>query len=317
MRYILYFIFPLLFSGCISSNIESSNIPKWYINAPQNDNLFLYGISNDYNIKIAKANALNDMASRLMVNVSSTFHQNIKTSSNIYTKDISQDIKLEVENIKFTNAKTIKNKLINNQFYVVMRVDRKDLFEETFKAFNLLDIKIEKSKIYLKEKSILEKIHYLQNLYPTLIKAKKSAYILYAINNDFNYDYYLSKYDDMIDDILKLKDLVIIDINEDKNNLFKEEFISLLNKNYFKVSNSNANVQINIKSMARDSLFKGWYISKITVTISIETNGKNISNKIFNIIGRSSSSKINALANAKFNFKNEIDKMGLDSILFN
>ena len=121
----------------------------------------------------------------------------------------------------------------------------------------------------------------------------------------------------MIDKISELKNLVVINIDEDKNNLFKEELIALLNKNSFKVSNSNANVQINIKNMVRDSLFKGWYISKITVTISIETDGKNIANKIFNIIGRSSSSKINALANAKFNFKNEIDKIGLDSILFN
>ena len=173
MRYILYFIFPLLFSGCISSKVENQNIPKWYINAPQNNNLFLYGVSNDYNIKDAKANALNDMASRLMINVSSTFHQNIKTSSNLYTKDISQDVKLEVENIKFTNAKTIKNKLINNQFYVVMRVDRKDLFKETFKAFKLLDTKIEKSKINLKEKSILEKIHYLQDFISNFNRGKK------------------------------------------------------------------------------------------------------------------------------------------------
>ncbi len=321
MKY-FFLIVLIVFSGCVSLKQQNTDIPKWYTNAPQNNNIFIYGVNSGFNLEDAKANALNDMASRLIVTVSSTLNKNIQTSSvntkqTSYTKDISQDINLEVEKIKFTNAIVEKNKIINNQFFIIMKVNRQKLFDENIKAFTLLDNKIDKIYLSLKDKPILEQIYQLQNAYPKLIKAKKLAYVLYAINNEFKYITYVTKYDNMIDDISKLKNLIIVDVQEDENNLFQEDLIGLLNQNFYKVSTKNVNMHIKIKNTVRHSKYKGWFIAKITSAISVISDNKNIANKTLNIIGRSGSNKKNALDNARNNFKNKINKIGLNSILFN
>ncbi|VAY86662.1 hypothetical protein MNB_ARC-1_40 [hydrothermal vent metagenome] len=316
MNFLIIFLLFFL-SGCFSSKNLNSAIPNWYINAPQNTSKYLYGVSDDYSLKGAKVSALNNMATRLIVNVSSTLNKNTHSTKSSYTKDVSQNINLEVEKIKFTNAKVAKSKLINNQFFIIMEVNRQDLFKQNLKTFKLLDSKIDKQTKQLDLKSRLEQVNKLQNLYPKLIKAKKLSYILYAINNNFDYSSYISKYDNLIDNIQALKDRIVVYVKEDKDGLFKEEFIDLLNKNSFKVSSNNPDVFIKLKNKIIHSKYKGWYIVKITTTISVANNNKNINNNIIHTIGKSGSNKKNAIENARINFKNKITQRGLDSILFN
>jgi hypothetical protein len=195
-----------------------------------------------------------------------------------------------------------------------MKVDRKNLFKQNLKAFKILDNTIDEKISNLSSLPILQQIYKLQNLYPKLIEAKKKAYVLYAINNDFDYNSYSIKYDKLIDKIDKLKSKIIVKVTSD---IFKDEIIDSLNKNNYKVSSQNHNVIIRPKSDIRHSNYKGWFIVKATITISIKVDGKIIQNKIINTVGRSSSNKQNALASAKHNFKIKLDKMGVDSILFN
>ncbi len=320
MKY-LFIILIILFNGCIGTKDKNINIPAWYINTPKNNNTFIYGSSNAYDLNEAKINALNDMASRLVVTVSSTINKHTTNSTidlqKSYSKDVSQDINLEVEKIKFTNAIIEKNQLINNQFFLVMKVNRQQLFQQNLKDFTIIDEKIKNKLNSLSTLTTLIQIYQLQNLYPTLIKAKKQAYVLYAINNSFNHNKYISEYDDAINTISKLKNTITINVQEDNNNLFKEEMINLLNKASYKTINAQANTNIKLKSIIIHSIYKGWNIAKATITISIKTDNKNISNKTLNIIGRSSSNEQNALANARLNFKRKINEIGLDYILFN
>jgi len=54
----------------------------------------------------------------------------------------------------------------------------------------------------------------------------------------------------------------------------------------------------------------------VSSNISVISEGKTVSNMTISSVGRSSTSKENALINASKYFKNEIEKQGLNQLLF-
>ena len=316
--------FLLIFTGCSSTlplakNENSHQLPNWYINAPANNPIHLYGIGESNSLESAKNMALNNMAARLSVTVGSKLEQKTTSSSNgTYKKDVSQNLNIEVQNIKFNNAKVEKNHVAGNNFFVLMRVSRTELFNDKKKDFDLSESKINNALKISKNQSILEKVYTLENTKPILNKARSQAILLNAIDNDFDDLKYLKKYDNISNDITSLKDSLKIKITSNTSSkLFSDELIDELNKNSYKVVNYNDNVKISLNNKINYSTARGWKIAKVNTTISVISNGRTISNNIINSVGRSSSSNENALASAASYFKDEVTQLGLNTILFN
>ena len=172
----------LSLSGCVGnlSLTKEVKIPSWYLNAPVNNTVFIYGEGESMvSVSDAKNNALNSMASKLVVSVGSSISSTTRTSSNSignsYSKDVTKDVRVNVEKIKFTNATTEKSANIKESFYVLLKVNRQELFENKKKEFDIRDSRIDTKYNSLGKYSKLEQIHILQTLYPTIKKAKTQS----------------------------------------------------------------------------------------------------------------------------------------------
>lgn len=282
----------IILSGCMSSKnniLPNHNIqmPSWYINAPSNNNLYLYGEGEGSTLQEAKDNALNSMASRLVVSVGSTIQTitNLSHNSNkkdIYNKNISQNLKIDVQKIKFTNATVLRSQKIDNNFYILMEVDREELFNNKKKEFDIADNELVKTYNSLENYGKLEQINILENIYPKIDKAKKQTVILNAINNSFDVKPYITKYNKYINTISDIKNnLTIQVITNKKDNYFADNLIDLLNQNNYKVNYNKSDVKIKIDSKIKHSIARGWHIAKVSTTLSIISNNKVISNKLY------------------------------------
>jgi uncharacterized protein (UPF0262 family) len=309
--------------GNLTSVNQEENIPVWYINAPVNNTIFIYGEGQSTNLSDAKDNALNSMASKLIVSVgsstSSITKTSLKNSVSSYSKDVTKDVQIDVQKIKFTNASVEKSKKIANEYYILMKVNRVELFDNKKKEFDINDNRLITEYNSLHRYGKLEQIHILQNIYPSIIKAKKESIILNAINNDFDNAPYMEKYDSYIDKITQLKnDSTIMVSTNNKEKYFADTLIDMLNQNQYKVSNSsNADLKVSLNNKVKYSIARGWNIAKVTSTISVISDDKIISNMIINSLGRSSTSKESALENASQNFLIQIQEKTLDKVLFN
>jgi hypothetical protein len=261
------------------------------------------------------------MSASLVVSVGSTIESKTTSSSakniSTYTKDVSKELKVEVEKIRYTNAIAAKNAVSGNNYFVLMKVDRKALFNEKKKSFELDDKRLADQYAGAAKKPVFEQILLLQDIYPSVIKNKKRAFVLHAINNSFDHGPYFEKYDGYIDKISKLKDEITISVrsNETKN-YFADELIDMLNEKKFKISQNHPKMTVSINNKARYSTARGWQIAKVSTTLSVIVEGKTISNKTINSVGRSSSTKENALQDAAIRFKKEIEDLTLDKVLF-
>jgi len=312
-------------SGCVGGKtpVKQVELPQWYLNAPANTGVFLYGEGEDAKLENAKSEALNNMASRLVVSVSSTLQTNTKSTLSdgkaSYSKDVSKDVKVEVQKIKFTNAIVDKSIAIDGKFYLLMKVNRIELFEQKKGEFDSKDGRIDELYNSLKGKSKLAQIHLLQDIYPLVVEAKAQTIVLNAINNEFDYATYTKKYDKYIDSIDDIKRNCVIYVeNNLKESYYSDILVDMLNRDKFQISNKEANSDIVIKlnNQVKYSLASDWHIAKVTTTISVLSNGNIVSNKVINTIGRSSTSKESALEDASKRFRETIEKETLDKIVF-
>jgi hypothetical protein len=297
-------------------------IPSWYLNAPVNNDQFIYGEGEGDTLSEAKNNALNTMAAKLIVSVSSSMKTNTNTSTNgkysSYNKDVSKSVKVDVEKMKFTNAKVYKNGTVGGKVYILMQVDRQELFANMKKEFDINDNRITKKYRSLKTHTVMEQINMLDQIYPDAISGKKQAIILNAINNKFDQSPFIEKYDNYIDEIAKLKNNITIKVvSNNKEGYFKDQLISMLNNEKYRVVNRrDCDITIKLNNKIKYNMARKWNIAKVTTTISVISNKKIVSNRIITSIGRSTTSRSSALDGASKIFTKKVKEQGLDKIIF-
>ena len=318
MKYICIIIFSVIFVSC--TNNKNTDLPSWYLNSPINTNESLYGTGQSNKLNDAKINALKNISEKLSVSITSsmksitTTSDNGKTSS--YLKENIKDIVSKTKEINFINYRVNKTSQNSNSFFVLVSVNRDALFNEQKKQFDILDNKISINVQNSKRKDKLEEIYFLSSITNTITDAKNKSMILHSIKNNFDYKYIHTKYENILNDLDLLKKSLKIKINSNKNNMYKEELISFLNQNKYKVVSSNEDVVIDLSNNIRYSTYNSWKIAKITSTISVKSNNKVLSTHIINTVGRSSSSNENAIANGVKSFNKKINDLGIHKILY-
>ena len=319
-------LFSLFVTACSQQPTLSNTVqtlPSWYLNPTPNSTVFLYGVGEGKTLQEAKNHALNDMASRLSVSLNSTITQNkhlvVNTLQNeTYEKKMSQNITLKVKEIQFTNASIEQSQVVGNSFFVQMRVQKEELFNNQKEQFMLSENHINTSIEHSSSLPILEQIYALEKLEPTLEKATSLALILTTLNNTFQSNIYVQKYHNIALKKESLKENLRIKLSSNLSQKhFANELIQLLNQEGYKITANQENLQIRLNTNINYSVAMGWHIAKTTTVIAVISKEKIISNHIINSVGRSSSSQENALINASKYFKKELDKLGLNTILYN
>ena len=314
---IIFIVLLLFFSGCGFLAKKEAKLnqqpPSWYINSPSNNSIFIYGVGSGYDLDEAKHNALNNLSARLIVSIKSSIETKKVSSGDYYNKEINQNIKIDTQKIKFNNVKVEKSVKRGDRYFVLVKVDREKLYNNRLKEFQNYDNEIKLNLQNLNKKNILEQIILLNNLKPKILKNKQRAYILYAINNEFDYSKYYEQYNKILNkiDLLKSKIIFKIVATEDE---FKDAIISLINKSGFKVGKNN-NILIRLDSNIRYSKYRGWQIARVSTSIKLIADNKIYVEKTINSIGRSSSSHKEAKARAANEFKRKIEKIGLEKLL--
>jgi hypothetical protein len=146
MKKIILAFFLIFTYACSSSNAnnknQDSNAPSFYIKARQNNAESLYGVAEGFSLEEATKNALADLASRLIVSISSETTLTRQEDSNNAHEEIRQKVKQSVEKISFSNFKTSKSEKIENKFYIEVEIERQPFINEQKERVVFIEKKI-------------------------------------------------------------------------------------------------------------------------------------------------------------------------------
>ena len=107
----------------------SSTTPKWSLTAPKDTATTFITTGSGPNLKSAKADALQQLSNRLIVNVSNTTSTyNEKTTNGTVLQSIKSLGQLNSEQFSFVGNQVLSSETINNQTYVLVEVNKASVF---------------------------------------------------------------------------------------------------------------------------------------------------------------------------------------------
>ena len=292
----------------------SDSIPNWFYSPPKSQNYF-YGAGEGRNPDEAKNSALNYIASEIQTEISSEFSKTSEYSrsgsSISFYETAKQNINAEVSKISFSNIEILKTIKVNNEIYILLRVSKKELFRNLKTKFEILDSRIDSEIKTSENYSLLEQLITLNKLTPKIASALNQVMILAILNQNFNIQKYVKKYNYYIAKKSDIYHKLSFEITS--NNQFAKKLIEVMNENNYKVSN-NSNVKIRVIPNLRYSTPYGMSVVRGTINIEVVANGKILTSTSLEVKGISNT-KEEALAKAAINFKTQLEEKGLNKLL--
>jgi hypothetical protein len=315
-----FFLLSIFFLvACTSSknNITKNTLPNWYLNITNNTNEYIYGKAQANDLKEAKLLALEDMSNKLIVQLQSSFSSTTNVSKNFYDKTSTKEISQSNKKILFQNYKTLKSEYLNQEYYILLQVNRK-LLSKTYKdKLNLLHNTIKSHFLNSQKKDKLQEIYLLIKLQKEILKAKEILYILTALQTSFDKNKYLQYYESIATKLTRNKENLKISINSNhKKGFFKNKLTQELNNSSYSISKNNPDVNIILHNTIIYSKAYGWFIVKVNSNIKVLSNNKILSSHTINSIGRSSSNNNNALISASKDFETKLIALTIDNLLY-
>jgi len=302
-------------SNVAKSMLETSNsIPDWFYSAPQSQKYF-YGAGEGRNPDEAKNSALNYIASEIQTAISSQFSKTSAYSkggnSGSFYENARQNIKAEVSQISFTNIQIVKTVKVGSDIYMLVRIDKQELFRNLKTKFEMLDSKIDSEIKTAQKYSLLEQLITLNKLTPKITSALNQATILSVLNPNFDVLKYAKKYNSYIEKKTKIYHALTFRVTD--NNSFAKKLIEVMNENGYKIGN-NSNVKIRVIPDIRYSTPYGMSVARVTVNIQVIAKNIILKSTSLEVKGISNT-KAEAIAKATINFKNQLEETGINKLL--
>jgi len=292
---------------------KSNSIPDWFYSVPKSQKYF-YGAGEGKDIDEAKNSALNYIASEIQTAISSEFsktsaYSKSENSSSFY-ESAKQNINAEVAKISFSNIEILKTVKVDNDIYILLRINKKELFKNLKTKFEILDSRIDSEIKTSENYSPLEQLITLNKLTPKIASALNQAMILATLNPNFDATKYAKKYNSYIAKKSEIYHKLSFKITS--NNQFAKKLIEVMNESGYKISNSN--VKIRVIPNIRYSTPYGMSVARGTINIQVLANGKILKSTSLEVKGISNT-KQEALAKAAINFKNQLQEKGINKLL--
>jgi hypothetical protein len=302
-------------SNVAQSILETSDkIPDWFYSPPKSQNYF-YGAGEGRDANDAKNSALNYIASEIQTTISSEFSKTSayskSDSSSSFYETAKKSMHSSVSKISFSNIEIVKTVKVDNEIYILVRINKQELFRNLKTKFELLNSQID-SKISISKKySLLDQLITINKLIPKIADALNQATILSTLNPNFNIKSYVKKYNSYIKKKSEIYHNLTFKVLD--NNLFAQKLIEVMNANNYKIGNSS-NVKIRVIPNIRYSTPYGMSVVRATIQIRVIAKNKTLKSTSLEVKGISNT-KSEAIAKAAITFKNKIEEKGINKLL--
>lgn len=195
-------------------DFNNKNIPLWYLIKEQNNKILLYGTGSDTNIELAKKKAFANLIEIILFNVNKTTYDK---SIIKYEKEFFKNLEHELFNIWTDNYIVEKKEFINDKYYVLISIKRKDLFDIYLQKFLNLDKEIEKKIEIFNNSNIFSQIYLYDILKILILYAEENLKVLKNLS-DFKVHNYQDKYNYFLKTMENIKNSIKISLNITNDN---------------------------------------------------------------------------------------------------
>ncbi len=319
IRFTLSLFLSLIFTGCISTP-EPIAYPSWYLNPPQNNGSFLYGVGEGSDLNSAKVSALSSVSASLSITVSSELKKSELSSSlngNEKTyKSVLNRVNAEVKAIEFNNYRVTQNQVINSKFLILVEVSRHKLFNEQKTKLDNYTQELKNEQLQIQKTPAIKQALLYKQSEENTAQLKSLALLAKTVNSNFDTSAYLKEISIIKRSKQEALSRVKVKITASKDaSLFLDALKEGLNKVGVTTVNHGANTLITLKNHFQTDEIYGYKIAKSRLTISTQSLDKTLATNTLALSGKSRYDYQKAKANAANILRAKIKKEGIFSIL--
>ena len=314
----------LLLLSCSNNLVNNiSNAPKWYVNPPQNNHIYLYGVGYGSSLQEATKISLNNIAEKILVTVSSSLKINNQESTvndnSEHESRQEQDITLQVKEIDFTDYQLVKSDQSGKTIYSLVKVKRKDLTDYYFAQIKKDHIIIKAATNDLNSLSYIEQFTKINKVKDLIIKNETKLELLKILDADSKiFNKYIKYYNLLLKKQIWLKNNIILKVVAQASDqriadVIKKSFNDLGIKVEDNLNQKNKQIfLLRLTSNSRTQYIYNSYITKINIDIKlIESFGSQIAAKTISAQGSSLTNKVMSFDAAIVDLQKNITKFGI------
>jgi len=327
IKNLILIIGVLFLSACGTPKASAKEQIDWVTNPPADNPFTFYGVGYGATLEDAKNDALSSISSKISVSVASTFNSSVTAKRIGEDEEVLKSIKNSVvaksKEIEYSNVKVLKSKKIDDEYVVLVEVNKEELARSYKQKLKKIDQKIETEWEFFQKASAFEKLKIANKIERYLAQTDEIFALLHILDEDFNEKKYEKRYMKYTKEIQKAKNSLKIKIISDKNSeplvsLIKEE----LSNEGVKLSNRDYNVLLKITTKAKKRKYRSsnpkfahvvFALRKTTIK-AYDADGNVISNVVYKTKEGSTEGFEDALAKTA-KYQKKINQMGIFNFL--
>lgn len=332
MRFMKTSLFKLLgaamltLSGCSTATAAADTAQAWQ--APKDTARYYYAVGEGISKDAAKNSALSDISSRISVTIEAT-----GVVEKLYEDDgederiretMKNTVTSRARTIEYTNVKVEQAERIAERWHVLVRVDRKELFDHYLAKLVEQDKALDIEYDLFKQREIFGRIKTAKAVETALTEPKSTLVLLRTIHPAYDAASYADKYDAVTRDLRRQRTDAVFHIASDKNSKTLETLIKdrLSDQNIKTAGAAAANINLTLSTTVKERKIKSTnpkYQNSIlvfrTTTIEVKDRAGNVISN--NVVKTKSVSNqgVESAINQTRPYEKLIDKQGILSFL--
>ena len=236
--------------------------PEWFLEEKKSNKLYFFVRAIGETKKEAVYNAEKNIIMQLNQEYKDSFFKDNKHNT---------DILIPTSNIE-------KEEKFKGKYYILMSIQKNDLFIHEFNIFNDLNNTINQKYEFINDKNIFTKLEVFKDLEELINKAKHKIIILKNIDKDFQGEIFLKSYEEILDDFESFKNDINIKIEfVNANQAFMGEIGEILNKyiskiKFFKIDEKSNNI-LKIETVLKEEKFYTKFVVNLNIFFKLEFQG--------------------------------------------
>ncbi len=280
-----------------------ASIPAWVSNPPADTSETIYGIGSGFSYNEAKDAALKDITGKLITEISSQSKSEISQFNASVSRSANQQINTRTIDTQLSDYKVLQSDQVGNELFMQISMSRRGFIKTTSTRLKELDDKIKSTMRGLSGKTKLQQLIAVQDLEPSMDKARSLVLLLQAAGGKQNTDKYLSYYNNVLRKSNDLLYSVQFNVSSSANlKNFARHLVALMHNEKIAASISDkkrADAYVQISGTIKSSVMFSQYISQLKVRIKIsDKNDRVISVREYETSGSSASDANSASASA-------------------
>lgn len=291
----------LLVQACSSGSKQGqgTGMPAWVSSPPADTAEVIYGVGSSYSYNEARAAALKEISGKLLTEISSQSRSEVSQHNTSVSRSANEQISTRTIETQLSNYEVLQSEQVGREIFVQVSMSRTGFIQSTSSRLKEIDDKIKNIMQAASGKTKLQQLVLLQQIQPSIERARSLVMLLQAAGGRQNTDEHLSYYNSVLAKSQKLLHEVKFNVSPGTNlKGFTKHLVALLHNENISatISNkNNADAFIDVNGSINTSVMFSQHVAQMKVTIRISDGNKRvISVREYESSGSSVSDKNNA-----------------------